>query len=64
MSDPLKPSVTLLAKLASVAGHAEEMIGPRGHDFDKMALKSALDDEEVLVWMYEMAELALAPVRR
>ncbi len=64
MSDPLKPSMPLLAKLASVAVHAEEMTGPDGHDFDKVALGSMLDDEEVRAWMNAMAELGLTPVRR
>ncbi len=64
MSDPLNPSMPLLAKLASVAVHAEEMIGPGGHDFDKAALESMLSDEEVHAWMDAMAELALCPVRR
>lgn len=64
MSDTLKPGVALLCKLASIAVHAQEMLSPKGHDFDRRALLSALDDAEVLAWLAEMTKMAMAPVRR
>lgn len=64
MADPLKPSTRLLIKLGSIAVHADEMLSPKGHAFDRIALDSLLKDEEVCVWVSEMTKLALLPVKR
>ncbi len=64
MSDPLKPSPTLLMKLGSAVVHADEMAGPDGHVHDADALHSALLDPELQAWISEMTALALLPVRR
>lgn len=53
-ADPLKPSVALLSKLGSVVVHAQELFGPQGHHFDRMAMKTLLDDQEVNAWIKAM----------
>lgn len=56
--------LSLLSKLASIVVHADELIGPDGHVFDKDALRSALNDHEIKLWLETMSSLALAPVKR
>lgn len=60
----LNPDMTLLIKLGSIAVHADEMLSPRGHEFDKVALQGLLEDPEVKVWIDEMDKLALVPKKR
>jgi hypothetical protein len=62
--NPLKPSPSLLCKVASVVVHAEEMLSPSGHDYDKQALISALQDPELKNWIQEMTKMGMAPVKR
>ena len=38
---------SLWLKLASIAVHAEELLSPDGHEFDKQAIKGRLADPEV-----------------
>jgi hypothetical protein len=64
MSDPLKPSPSLLCKLVSVIVHADEAAGTNGHEFDIGALRSALTDAEVAGWIAEMTKIGMAPVKR
>ena len=78
MSDMLRPSVGLLAKLGSAVGHAEELLssaaGPRpsisvwpasqGHEFDRYALDSLLSDPEVRAWLAQMRAAAFIPEPR
>ena len=64
MSDPLKPSPSVLVKLGSLAIHAEEMMSPSGHRFDKIALEGLLRDPEVREWLAEMDKLAFLPKKR
>jgi hypothetical protein len=54
MDDPLKPPLTLLSKLGSIAVHAEEMSSPKGHAFDLIAIRSLLADSEVVAWVKAM----------
>jgi hypothetical protein len=54
MIDTLKPNVSLLLKLGSIAVHAEEMLSPSGHPFDRVALESLLSDPEVRQWVSDM----------
>ena len=63
-TDPLKPSVSLLVKLGSIAVHVQEMLGPGGHHFDKAALDGLNDDPEVKEWVNAMDAMALLPVKR
>jgi len=64
MDDPLKPSVSLLAKLGSIAVHAQEMTSSKGHAFDKHALDGVLADPEVKAWLRSMDKMAMLPKRR
>ena len=64
MSDPLKPSATLLIKLGSMVVHYEEMTSPKGHQFDKHALDTLTNDAEVKAWFAEMNKMAFLPVKR
>jgi len=64
MSDPLRPSASVLVKLGSIAVHAEEMLGPNGHHFDVGTLQTMLNDPELDAWRDEMSALALLPVKR
>jgi hypothetical protein len=62
--DPLKPSVSLLAKLGSIAQHVDEATSPKGHEFDIAAARALLADPEVSAWLDAMHKLALLPVKR
>jgi hypothetical protein len=64
MSDPLKPSASLLVKLGSIAVHAEELMSPGGHPFDRDALVTLYGDPEVIAWRAEMDSMAMLPVKR
>lgn len=59
MPNCLQPDVATLAKLASMVAHAKELLGPNGHEFDRIALLSLIEDEGVVRWMAGMRELAL-----
>ena len=58
--DPLKPSMALLCKLASVVGHADEYLS-RKAGFLVESMDTALD-EEVRQWLKDMGPLA--PMKR
>lgn len=64
MNDPLKPSVPLLVKLASLTVHVEEMLSPQGHAFDRAAINSLLTDPEVTGWLASMGKEGFLPVKR
>jgi hypothetical protein len=64
MSDPLKPSASLLVKLGSMIVHYEEMTSPGGHAFDKHAINTLAADVEVNEWFAAMNKLAMLPVKR
>lgn len=64
MSDPLKPSAGVLVKLGSLAVHIEEMMSPQGHTFDRAAIQTLLDDQELRAWLKEMDKLAFLPRKR
>lgn len=55
-------SASLVSKLASVVVHADEMLSPSGHHFDKTALQQACRDPEVQAWLDSLGPLA--PVKR
>ena len=56
-SNPLKPSLTLLMKLGSIAVHADEFLSSDGHEFDKAALDSLLQDPKVKEWIMKMGPM-------
>ena len=58
------PSLSLLVKLGSIAVHADELLSPLGHGYDKIALQSLLTDPEVQEWIAEMSKSGLLPVKR
>ena len=60
--EPLNPTPSLLCKLGSLAVHVDEMAD--GHAFDRAAVQSLLEDEEVQQWLKEMDQLALVPRKR
>lgn len=64
MKNPLKPSTSLLVKLGSIAAHVDEMLSPKRHAFDQIALQSLIDDVEVMDWLEQMGKMALLPVKR
>lgn len=59
---PLHPPISLLCKLGSIAVHADELLSPSGHSFDKDALQALLRDAEVRHWIAEMGPFM--PVKR
>ena len=56
--------LSLQCKLGSIVVHAEEMLSPKGHAFDKVALTTLLNDPEVRLWLMEMQKESLVPVKR
>lgn len=54
--------LALLCKLGAIAVHADEMLSPSGHDYDRIVLQQLLADEEVVAWIKGMG--ALLPVKR
>lgn len=62
--DTLKPPVTVLMKLGSLAVHVEELLSPDGHEFDKAVIDALLQDEELKIWLEEMDEMAFLPKKR
>lgn len=62
--NPLKPKPALLCKLGSIIVHTQESRGPHGHEFDVVALRTLLDDPEVIAWMGAMNALAMLPLPR
>ena len=55
---------TLLIKLGSIAVHAEEMLSPGGHPFDRDAIKSLLTDPEVRAFLDDKEMAVYLPVKR
>jgi hypothetical protein len=60
----MNPSMSLLCKLASVAAHAQESLGPQRHEFDLIALQQLLADREVKAWLDEMLANGFSVVAR
>ena len=61
-SDPLKPSLSLLCKLGSIAVHVEEAMSDKRHRLDVEAIRGLLQDDEVKQWIKEMG--VFMPVKR
>lgn len=62
--DPLKPNVSLLSKLGSIAVHLDEALSSDGHVFDKISLEVLQSDPEVKVWLAQMDKVGLVPKKR
>ncbi len=56
--------LSLQMKLGSIAVHAEEMLSPSGHHFDRTVLEGLLKDPEVVEWLALMDASALIPKKR
>lgn len=56
-------SISLAAKLGSIAVHVEESLGAKGHPLDVVALNGLLKDDEVIAFV-ESLDPALLPVIR
>ena len=54
----MKISIGLAAKLAAVVVHADEMLSPSGHDYDRTALEQCARDPEVQAWVRSLGPLA------
>jgi len=52
--NPLDPDVTLLCKIGSIVVHAEELLSPKGHMFDRTAIEVLLNDPDVKNWIKGM----------
>lgn len=52
----------MIAKLGSIAVHADEMLSPGGHALDRTVLTSLLEDTEVRRFL--VTHRALFPVKR
>ena len=57
ISDALKPSPALLAKIGSIVVHVQEFLGPNSHAFDWEGMRPLLDDPEVVEWIEAMGVL-------
>ena len=62
--DPMRPTPSLLCKIASLLVHVEEANGPDGHPFDVAAIDALKADPEYREWMAGMGGLGLIPVKR
>ncbi len=58
----IEPSLSLLCKLGSIIVHADEMLEPGGHDFDRTTLLTLLADPEVKDWIKGMG--TMLPLKR
>lgn len=55
-------TLALQVKLGSIAVHADELLGPDGHAFDRVALADLLQDAELRAWVQSMGPLL--PLKR
>jgi len=61
---PKNEVTTLLIKLASIAVHADEMLSPDGHHFDKEVIRSLLTDSEVRAFLDAKENQVYLPLKR
>jgi hypothetical protein len=57
-----KIPISLALRLASVVVHADEWTTTGKHDFDFIALRKLIEDDEVTAWIKSLGPLA--PVKR
>jgi hypothetical protein len=60
----LRPSMALLVKLGSIAIHCDEMLSSEGHNFDRLAIESILNDKEVRDFIEEGQRTQMLPMKR
>lgn len=51
-------------KLGSIMVHADEIIAPHGHTFDRIALQQLLTDPDIQAWRKAMDAMAMLPKMR
>jgi len=61
---PFSLNYTLAAKVGSLVAHADEGLSRGGHNFDWIALRALIEDEDIQAWLAELRALALVPVKR
>ena len=54
--------LSLVSKPGSIAVHADELLSPKGHEFDRAALQTLLRDPEVNAFLLD--NKCLFPVKR
>jgi hypothetical protein len=64
VKNPFSLVPSLACKIGSIVVHAEEMMSPSGHGFDKIALEALLRDGEVQAWLATMRGVGMLPVKR
>ena len=62
--NPLTPDPVLFCKLGSIIVHAEELLSPDGHQFDKITFDQLMRDPAVVQWLADMRKMALLPEKR
>lgn len=56
--------IALRIKLGSLIVHCEELLSPSGHEFDKHAINTLLQDRDVVAFKEETAKMGVLPVKR
>ncbi len=64
MTDPFKPSASLLAKLGSLIVHYQEALSSKGHQYDHAAIATLETDPEVFEWLIRMDGMSMIPRKR
>ena len=62
--DPFRPDLKLLVKIGSALVHADEFMGPKGHELDKTAYDDLMRDAEVKTWLSDLTAKGYLPVKR
>jgi len=62
MKNEITITLSLAVKLGSLAVHADEITTAKAHPLDKEAIRSLVDDPEVVAWINSMG--AFLPVKR
>ncbi len=57
-------TLTLQCKLGSILVHVDEATSPGAHEVDLAAIRSLMEDAEVVAWMKEMRKAGFLPVKR
>ena len=64
MENVLNPPASLLVKIGSIIVHAEELMSPNGHEYDRIALQQLMRDVEVKTWLEAMDAGGFLPKKR
>lgn len=64
MSRLTEVNLPILVKLGSIAVHAEELLSDDGNAFDRVAIKSLLDDPDVKGYLATLDAAGFLPKKR